>query len=88
MAGFLNRLFKMGQSEAHNLVDKLEDPIKLSEQAIRDLKKDLEKSMQSLAEVKASYIRMKREVESNKSRAVDYEKKGMLLLQQRTRRFS
>jgi len=81
MAGFFNRIFKMGQSEAHNLVDKLEDPIKLSEQAIRDLKKDLEQSMQSLAEVKANYIRMKREAENNKSRAADYERKAMLLLQ-------
>ena len=39
MAGIFQRLFKTGQAEAHAIVDKLEDPIKLSEQAIRDLKK-------------------------------------------------
>jgi len=33
------RLFKIGQAEAHSAVDKLEDPIKLTEQGIRDLKK-------------------------------------------------
>ena len=42
MAGIFQRLFKTGQAEAHSLVDKLEDPIKISEQAIRDLKKDLQ----------------------------------------------
>ena len=44
MAGIFQRLFKTGQAEAHAIVDKLEDPIKLSEQAIRDLKKDLQES--------------------------------------------
>mgnify|MGYP001242682982 FL=1 len=42
MAGLFQRLFKTGQAEAHALVDKFEDPIKMSEQAIRDLKKDLQ----------------------------------------------
>ncbi|SVD27384.1 uncharacterized protein METZ01_LOCUS380238, partial [marine metagenome] len=31
MAGIFHRLFKAGESEAHALVDKLEDPIKMSE---------------------------------------------------------
>ena len=39
MPGIFERLFKTGQAEAHALIDKMEDPIKLSEQAIRDLKK-------------------------------------------------
>ena len=58
MAGIFQRLFKTGQAEAHALVDKLEDPIKISEQAVRDLKKDLADSLKSLAEVKALAIRM------------------------------
>ena len=53
MAGIFQRLFKTGEAEAHALVDKLEDPIKMSEQAIRDLKKDLQESLKALAEVKA-----------------------------------
>ena len=36
------RLFKLGQSEAHSAMDKLEDPIKMTEQGIRDMKKDLD----------------------------------------------
>ena len=44
MSGLFQRLFKTGQAEAHALVDKFEDPIKMSEQAIRDLKKALQES--------------------------------------------
>ena len=44
--GLLNRLFKVGQSQAHAVVDRFEDPIKMTEQGIRDLKKDLTESMQ------------------------------------------
>ncbi len=33
------RLFRVSQAEAHAIVDKFEDPIKMTEQGIRDLKK-------------------------------------------------
>ena len=79
MAGIFQRLFKTGQAEAHAIVDKMEDPIKMSEQAIRDLKKDLHGSMQSLAEVKALAIRMQKDADNNKQLAADYERKAMLL---------
>ena len=81
MGGIFQRLFKTGQAEAHALVDKLEDPIKISEQAIRDLKKDLTDSLKSLAEVKALAIRMDKDAEDAKRLAGDYERKAMLLLQ-------
>ena len=74
------RIFKMGQAEAHSAMDKLEDPIKMTEQGIRDLKSDLESSLKALAEVKAMAIRSKNEAESNKNKAADYEQKAMLLL--------
>lgn len=81
MAGIFQRLFKTGQAEAHAIVDKLEDPIKMSEQAIRDLKKDLQDSLKALAEVKAIAIRLSREATDHHRRAADYERKAMLLLQ-------
>ena len=81
MAGIFQRLFKTGQAEAPSPVDKLEDPIKISEQAIRDLKKDLQESLKALAEVKAIAIRLNRESEDHRRRAVDYERKAMLLVQ-------
>ncbi len=78
--GVFNRLFKIGQSEAHNLVDKLEDPIKLTEQGIRDLKKNLDESLQAFAEVKALAIRTKREINEYTNQAKNYEQKAMLIL--------
>lgn len=75
------RLFKVGEAQTHSMIDKMEDPVKMSEQAIRDLKQDLGKAMESLAEVKAIAIRTRREMKNYEQQGVDYEKKAMLLLQ-------
>jgi len=79
--GIFNRLFKMGQAEANAMVDKMEDPIRLTEQGIRDLKKDLEQSLKAYAEVKAIAIRTKRQSEDAQKEAKSWEQKAMLLLQ-------
>lgn len=79
--GIFSRLFNVGKAEAHAAIDKLEDPIKMTEQGIRDLKKDLDKSLQALAEVKALAIRSKRELNEQKSLGQNYEQKAILLLQ-------
>lgn len=75
------RLFKVGQAQAHSVVDKFEDPIKLTEQGIRDLKKDLQEALTSLAEVKGIAIRTRKSSDGKKKLAADYERKAMLLLQ-------
>ena len=74
------RLFKIGQAEAHSVIDKLEDPIKLTEQGIRDMKTDLDKSLQALAEVKAMEIRSRGDIKKHQEVAKDYERKAMLIL--------
>lgn len=79
--GIFKRLFKIGQANANAAVDKLEDPIKMAEQGIRDLKKDLDKSLQGLAEIKALHIRAKNEAADYKNKAAEFEQKAMLLLQ-------
>ena len=79
--GIFSRLFKVGQSQAHAVVDKLEDPIKLTEQGIRDLRSDLQNAMTGLAEVKGVSIRLTKEAEDAKRQADEYERKAMLLLQ-------
>lgn len=78
--GIFKRLFNIGSAEANSAIDKLEDPIKMTEQGIRDLKQDLDKALHSLAEVKAMGIRAKNEVNTYKNKAKDYENKAMLLL--------
>lgn len=74
------RLFKIGQAETHAAIDKMEDPIKMTEQGIRDMKSDLEKSLEALAQVKALAIRAKNETEAYASKAEDYHQKAMLIL--------
>lgn len=76
-----SRIFKFFQSEAHSVVDQLEDPIKMTEQGIRDLKTDLSSAMRSLAEVKSISIRMRKDGEDQKKLASDYERKAMMILQ-------
>tara|TARA_B100000749_G_scaffold37162_2_gene25656 strand:- start:543 stop:1253 length:711 start_codon:yes stop_codon:yes gene_type:complete len=80
MASIFQRIFKVTQSEAHASMDKFEDPIKMSEQGVRDLKTSLQASMVSLAQVKSLAIRLQKETDDHKKRAADYERKAMLLL--------
>lgn len=74
------RLFTMGKAEAHSAIDQLEDPIKMTEQGIRDMKEDLNKSLEALAQVKALAIRSRNEAQDAREKAKDYESKAMLLL--------
>lgn len=74
------RLFKIGEAETNAALDKMEDPIKMTEQGIRDMKQDLEKSLEALAQVKAMSIRSKNEHEDAKEKAEDYQNKAILIL--------
>ena len=78
--GIFKRLFKIGQAEAHSKIDKLEDPVKMTEQAIRDLKADLSNSIHALAEVKALAIRSRKEVDNYKNQSSSYEHKAIQLI--------
>jgi len=78
--GIFSRIFNVGKAEAHSAINKLEDPIKMTEQGIRDLKGDLEKALQGLAEIKALAIRARNDMQTAQNRAKDYENKAMLLL--------
>jgi len=77
---FFKRLFKIGQAKANAAIEGMEDPIELTEQGIRDLKIDLEKSVESLAQVKALAIRAKNDIDEFTSKAEDYQQKAMLVL--------
>lgn len=74
------RIFKIGEAQANRAVDNLEDPISMTEQGIRDMKQDLNKSIEALAQVKALAIRSKNESEDYENKASDYESKAMLIL--------
>ncbi len=79
--GIFQRIFRVSKAEVHSAIDKFEDPIRMTEQGIRDLKKDLNAAMTSLAEVKGQAIRLRKQATDGKKAATDYERKAMLLLQ-------
>lgn len=74
------RLFKIGQAEANAAIDNMEDPIKLTEQGIRDMKEELTKSVEAMAQVKALAIRAKNDHEEFAKKAADYEAKAIAIL--------
>ncbi|MCT8338950.1 PspA/IM30 family protein [Flavobacteriaceae bacterium TK19130] len=74
------RLFKIGQAETNAAIDKMEDPIKMTEQGIRDMKLDLEKSLEALAKVKALAIRAKNDQENHQNKAQEYQDKAIIIL--------
>lgn len=75
------RIFRIGQAEIHAVVDKMEDPIKMTEQGIREMKEDLEQSLEAYAKVKALAIRTQNNCEKKKEEANEFENKAILLLQ-------
>ena len=74
------RLFKIGEAEANAAIDKMEDPIKLTEQGIRDLRSDLTKNTEALAQVKALSIRAKNDEKNFLNQAKEYEEKAIAIL--------
>lgn len=75
------RIFRIGQAEIHSVVEKMEDPIKMTEQGIREMKADLDESLEAYAKVKALAIRTQNNVENKQKEADEFEKKAIILLQ-------
>jgi len=78
--GFFQRLFRWGKSEVNSAMDSLEDPIKMTDQGIKDLESDLDKSIKALATVKASCITAKNDLEKAKQDITDYQNKAMTFI--------
>ncbi len=81
MIDIFKRIFRIGKMAANKKIEKAEDPALLIEQQIKELKTALAESLRSLAEVKASHIRSKRETEHQLALGNEYERKAILLLQ-------
>ncbi len=75
------RLYKLGKAEANAMIDKMEDPIRLTEEGIRDLKEDLSVQMEDLAQIKSKSIRSKNKIEELINKADALESKALLTLQ-------
>lgn len=75
------RLYTIGKAEINSVLENFEDPIKLTEKGISDMKNQLSESMEALAKLKALSIRKKNEIESEEQAAKDYYMKAILLVQ-------
>ena len=78
--GFFKRIFKIGEANAHAVLDNIEDPVKMTEQGIRDMKVKLDDSIKALAEVKAMAIRAKNESNGLRNKMQEYENKAIQLI--------
>ncbi len=74
------RLLRIGQAEIHSIVEKMEDPIRMTEQGIREMKEDLDEAMESLAQVTAVTIRTKNDKSKKQMAAEDYQNKAVLIM--------
>jgi phage shock protein A len=81
MFKWLKRFFKIGEAEANAALDKLERPIVMIEQGIRDLRADLNKGLAGMAEIKALAIKAENQKKEQQQKASEYQQKALLLLQ-------
>jgi len=75
------RLFRIGQAEIHAAVDKMEDPIKMTEQGLRELREDLAEATEAYAKVKALAIRTGNDQLSRQQDSRVYAEKAILIMQ-------
>lgn len=76
-----SRLLNIGKAEIHSVIDGFEDPINLTEQGIREMKEQLNKGTEALAQLKALSIRKKNEAETEQQTAADYYNKAFIIVQ-------
>lgn len=75
------RLFRIGQAEIHAAVDKMEDPIKMTEQGLRELRMDLAEATEAYAKVKALAIRTENNQLQIQQESRNYAEKAILIMQ-------
>ncbi len=75
-----DRLFRIGKAEAHAAIDKLEDPAKMAEQILRELRENYQQAITGEAEIKAQALQHRAQEVQAKDRATDWEKKANQLL--------
>jgi phage shock protein A len=76
----LDRLFRVGEAKANKVVDKLEDPVEMSQQILRELNTQLQKGISSEAEIKAIALGHRAEEKSNSDKADEWKTKCFMLM--------
>lgn len=75
------RIFRIGQAEIHAAVEKMEDPVKMTEQGLRELREDLAEATEAYAKVKALAIRTDNERSNCLKEAAAYADKAVLVME-------
>lgn len=75
------RLFRIGQAEIHAAVDKMEDPVKMIEQGLREMREDLTEATEAYAKVKALAIRTENDQIHCQQESRNYGEKAILIMQ-------
>jgi len=75
------RIFRIGQAEIHAAVDKMEDPVNMTEQGLRELRIDLTEATEAYAKVKALAIRTENDQLQSQQESRNYAEKAILIMQ-------
>lgn len=75
------KLLKIGQAEIHAFVEKLENPIHLTEQGIQDMHQQLDEMTEAYAKARALVIRTENQIKKKQTEAMSYEDKAKRLLE-------
>ncbi len=78
--GLLDRLFRISKSEVNSVVDKMEDPVKMADQVLRELKDNYQTAITGESEVKAAALQHRAEEQKAHTKAEEWEKKANDLL--------
>jgi phage shock protein A len=76
----IERLFRVGKAEANAAVDKIEDPSKMTDQILRELKENYQQALNGEAEIKAIALGHRAEEQKSRTKASEWEKKTNDLL--------
>ena len=78
--GIFSRLFKVGEAKANQLLDKMEKPELMLEQAIKDQEKQIRESKEKVQTVIATERQTKALLERERSEKSNWENKAQLAL--------
>ena len=76
----LQRLFRIGVSNANAVVDKLEDQVKMADQIVRELSENLQEALNAEAQIKATALQTKANAQKEANLAAEWESKTNQLL--------
>ena len=76
----IQRLFRIGASNANALVDKMEDQVKMADQIIRELNENLSEALNAEAQIKATALQTRANEKKERDAATEWEAKTNQLL--------